>query len=98
MIRNDKIYCDKCKLEMVAVDPETHLTKDFGGWDNYLTAKMHVCNDCYNKIWDEWEPPCYKCNTPNRCKYSECWAYPAVLQAMPYETYYAPSRIQEMVS
>src|SRR3972149_8117344 len=92
MIQADKIFCDECKAEMLAVDEETHLGEGYGGWGDYQTAQSHICDNCYNSWWEN--SPCKtECRTPWRCeKWGDCWWIPSRFQCQPYETYYAPQK------
>ena len=90
MVRKDKVYCDSCNQEIHAVTPEEHSILDYGCWSDWKTAKNHTCERCWSRAFDEFDPPCWKCRTPNRCKNDTCWADPPELQIWGYENYLAP--------
>ena len=89
-LKKGKVYCDKCGCRMQALsedecleDSETH------GWTDYMTAEVHFCEECHREIFENWEPPCYKCYSHRCHRGIECWASPPAQQQLPYETYYA---------
>jgi len=90
MIKGSKVFCDNCKKRMMALSEDECLEDCTPhGWSDYRTASVHFCENCHWEIFEDWEPPCYKCRTHRCLRGIECWASPPQQELLPYETYYA---------
>lgn len=86
MLRDDRVFCDLCKKEMV----RTTVSEEGDELWPWKEAFAHVCDGCFDgavdRAWDDFEA-CIKCETHPCERGRECWFEPAL--ALPYETYYA---------
>jgi len=88
----NRLFCDVCKDEIVAIKEGEEDDFEGNGWSNWKTAQEHVCRECHHAKWEQLfkdRDPCGECRTEPCKRGRDCWWEPSFGTFFSYETYIA---------